>query len=269
MPKSTTEEKLAGFLGWFSLGLGTAQLVMPGALNRLAGIEDDAGARTWQRIVGARELAAFALIQADRPRPVLPVWARVGGDVKDLVLLSLAWKRKRQDTARLAMAIANIGAVTALDLYTAQRLSRSRGGGSEEEAAGEESEKGGSGPVHVKAAVTVRKPREEVERLWREQRAEDGAENGDRGRVRFLDAPGSRGTEVHVEFDYEPTAGKAGELMAKAIGQEPTQKTKDDLRRFKQALETGEVVRSEGSPEGTSALRHVKQRPAQPVAEGS
>jgi hypothetical protein len=268
MSNSTTEEKLAGFLGWFSLGLGTAQLAMPGALNRLAGIEDDAGARTWQRIVGVRELAAFGLIQAGRPRPALPVWTRVGGDVKDLVLLSLAWERKRQDKTRLAIAIANIATVTALDLYTAQRLSRSRSDASEEESTeGEESER--SGPVHVRAAVTVRKPREAVERFWQEQWARDGAENGHREQIRFLDAPGERGTEVHIEFDYEPTAGKAGELMAKAIGQEPTQKTKDDLRRFKQALETGEVVRSEGSPEGTKALRQIKQRPAQPVAEGS
>jgi len=48
---------------------------------------------------------------------------------------------------------------------------------------------------------------------------------------------------------------------------------KDDLRRFKQVMETGEVVRSEGSPEGQNARRHLKQRPAQPpeseVAEAS
>ena len=34
---------------------------------------------------------------------------------------------------------------------------------------------------------------------------------------------------------------------------------------FKQFMETGEVVRSEGSPEGARALRQAKQRPARPV----
>ncbi len=37
------------------------------------------------------------------------------------------------------------------------------------------------------------------------------------------------------------------------------------LRRFKQVLETGEVVRSEGSPEGSKAQRLMAQRLAQPV----
>ena len=40
---------------------------------------------------------------------------------------------------------------------------------------------------------------------------------------------------------------------------------KDGVRRFKQLLETGEVVRSEGSPGGTSARGQLKQRPAQPL----
>ena len=42
---------------------------------------------------------------------------------------------------------------------------------------------------------------------------------------------------------------------------------KDALRRFKQRVETGEVPRSDGSPEGERAERKVRQRPAQPLAE--
>jgi hypothetical protein len=42
---------------------------------------------------------------------------------------------------------------------------------------------------------------------------------------------------------------------------------KDDLRRFKQQVETGVIPRSEGSPEGESAERKFKQRPAQPLEE--
>ena len=51
------------------------------------------------------------------------------------------------------------------------------------------------------------------------------------------------------------------------LGEEPRQQVKDDLRRFKQVMETGEVVRSDGSPEGQNARRHLKQRPARPPSE--
>jgi hypothetical protein len=50
-------------------------------------------------------------------------------------------------------------------------------------------------------------------------------------------------------------------------GSEPLAKVKDDLRRFKQQVETGEVARSEGAPEGERAERKLKQRPAQPLEE--
>ena len=51
--------------------------------------------------------------------------------------------------------------------------------------------------------------------------------------------------------------------MSKLFGDEPAQQMQDDLRRFKQVVETGEVVRSNGSPQGTDT---VAQRPAQPPA---
>ncbi|MEA2307329.1 MAG: hypothetical protein QOH43_4609, partial [Solirubrobacteraceae bacterium] len=48
-------------------------------------------------------------------------------------------------------------------------------------------------------------------------------------------------------------------------GDEPVAKIKDTLRRFKAAVETGEVPRSDGAPEGELAERKLKQRPAQPL----
>jgi uncharacterized membrane protein len=85
--------------------------------------------------------------------------------------------------------------------------------------------------------------------------------------VRFETAPGGRGTEVHVALDYELPGGKLREAVAKVLGEDPGQQVKDDLRRFKQVLETGEVVRSDGTPEGQSTKRLFKQRPAQPLEE--
>ena len=47
----------------------------------------------------------------------------------------------------------------------------------------------------------------------------------------------------------------------------PLAKVKDELRRFKQRVETGEIPRSDGTPEGELAERKLKQRPAQPLSE--
>jgi len=95
-------------------------------------------------------------------------------------------------------------------------------------------------------------------------RSLEGADVENSGTVRFADAPGGRGTEIHLDIDYSPPAGALGAGIAKLFGEEPRQQAKDDLRRFKQVMEAGEVVRSEGSPEGQTARRLVKQRAAQP-----
>jgi len=54
-------------------------------------------------------------------------------------------------------------------------------------------------------------------------------------------APADRGTEVEVALQYDAPAGKAGALIATLFGEEPTQQIRDDLRRFKQVMEAGEV----------------------------
>jgi uncharacterized membrane protein len=53
--------------------------------------------------------------------------------------------------------------------------------------------------------------------------------------------------------------------VARLFGEEPKQQVTDDLRRFKQVLETGEVVRSDASPDGHRTGRLLKQRSGQPV----
>jgi uncharacterized membrane protein len=82
------------------------------------------------------------------------------------------------------------------------------------------------------------------------------------GAVRFRDAPADRGTEVDVELRYEAPGGSAGSLVAMLFGEEPKQQLRDDLRRFKQVMETGEVVLSDGSLEG-AGQGPMKQRASQ------
>jgi uncharacterized membrane protein len=71
------------------------------------------------------------------------------------------------------------------------------------------------------------------------------------GSVRFIPAPEGRGTEVRVVLDYIPPAGRLGSAVAKLFGEEPQQQVRDDLRRFKQLMETGQVPSIEGQPQGT------------------
>jgi len=89
-----------------------------------------------------------------------------------------------------------------------------------------------------------------------------GSDVSNEGSVRFVDAPADRGTEVRVELSYDAPGGSAGALVAKIFGEEPNQQLRDDLRRFKQVMETGEVVKSDGSLEG-AGQGVFKQRPAQ------
>jgi uncharacterized membrane protein len=117
-----------------------------------------------------------------------------------------------------------------------------------------------------KAAVTVNRSREEVQRLWESSEHRPEYVQGIDAAVTFKDAPGDRGTEIHVDLEGA-SGGKLGEAVRKLTGSEPLAKVKDDLRRFKQSVETGVIPRSEGSPEGELAERKLKQRPAQPLDE--
>jgi uncharacterized membrane protein len=85
------------------------------------------------------------------------------------------------------------------------------------------------------------------------QSVED-SEVANAGSVRFTPAPGGRGTEVKVTLSYEPPAGKLGVLVATMFGEEPSRQVADDLRRFKQLMEAGEIPTNERRPAGSSPV---------------
>jgi uncharacterized membrane protein len=86
------------------------------------------------------------------------------------------------------------------------------------------------------------------------------------GKVWFVPAPDGVSTEVHVLLVYDIPGGALGKALAKYFGEEPHQQLDDDLRRLKQIVETGEVVRSDGAPWGKRARKEFPQRPAQPLS---
>jgi uncharacterized membrane protein len=77
-----------------------------------------------------------------------------------------------------------------------------------------------------------------------------GAVVGHAGSVRFERAPGGRGTRVVVVLRYEAPAGPVGRALAMLSGDEPGQQLREDLRRFKQLMETGEIATTAGQPAG-------------------
>jgi len=83
-------------------------------------------------------------------------------------------------------------------------------------------------------------------------RSVEGSEIDNAGSVWFRPAPAGRGTEVTVELNYEPPAGMAGVAIAKLLGEEPQRQVEEDLRHFKQIMETGEIA----TVHGQTSCRH-------------
>jgi len=291
-------------LGWASLGLGVPQTTTPGRFVRSIGVKDDAESRAWTLAVGVRELAAAAGILAlEKPRPVTSLWGRVAGDAMDLALLGNAWRSKREDAAKLAGAIAAVVGIGVADVVAAMQATREQDTAAQTDqmhvrraitvrrsrdevyaflrdftnlprfmAHLESVEITGDGRSHWKAKAPAGRSVEWDAEIVDEQpdtliawRSLPGAAVENSGSVRFTPAPDDRGTEIRVDLRYRPPGGALGAIVGKLFGEEPALQVGDDLRRFKQVMETGEVVRSEGTPEGAMAKRLLKQRPAQPL----
>ncbi|MCG5451609.1 SRPBCC family protein [Micromonospora hortensis] len=292
---------LPSALGLLSLALGVGALVAPGPIARMAGVDDSPAARSVLPAIGLRELGSAAGLLSGR-RPAGWVWSRVAGDAMDLTLLGRALAdRGGERRSRVALTTLAIAGITAVDVLAAVRVGRARRARARvirmqiavtvnrspaeayrfwrdmenlprfmahlESVRADDLRRShwiARGPagrrVEWDAEIIDDQPNKSI--TWRSL---PGTRVPNAGRVRFVPAPGDRGTEVRVELRYAPPAGAFGRAVAKLFGEEPEQQVRDDLRRFKQVLETGEVVRSEGSPNGISVRQQAMQRPAQPL----
>jgi uncharacterized membrane protein len=70
----------------------------------------------------------------------------------------------------------------------------------------------------------------------------EGASVRNSGQVEFLESPDDRGTVVRVTLTYDPPVGAVGKLIARLFQKEPKVQARQDLRRFKQLMETGEIA---------------------------
>jgi len=156
-------ERRARGLGWFSIGLGLAQIGAPRSLARLIGIDDDEETKNTMFALGLREITSGIGILS-RPRAAGWVWSRVGGDLMDLVLLGKAMGSDRNDRGRLAAATAAVLGVTVVDYMTGRDLSREGDGG---ELRRQGRAGGGTGGGQVTESITVNRPIAEVYGFWR------------------------------------------------------------------------------------------------------
>ena len=81
-------------------------------------------------------------------------------------------------------------------------------------------------------------------------RSLEGADVVSAGSVNFDGAAGGRGTRVTVHLQYSPPGGKVGAAVARLFGRDAETEIREDLRRFKQLIEAGEVPTTSGQPRG-------------------
>ena len=145
---SSSAKRLAKGLGWFSVGLGLAELLAPRAVANISGVSNT---RTGLiRLYGLRELASGITIFAQK-NPAAGMWSRVGGDVLDLASLGAAATSPNANKGRVAFATANVLAITALDVICAKQLSAN----------------GSSHGIHAKGVCLVNRTPDEVYQFWR------------------------------------------------------------------------------------------------------
>lgn len=282
---------LAKFLGWFSIGLGLAELLAPRQLSRATGTR---GRPLLVRALGMREIASGVGILS-RKQPSNWLWSRVAGDAMDLALLGMAAAGPRARRNRVAIAAAAVAGVTVLDLLSSvQQTRRER----------KQGKVGESNDLFIETSVAINKTPRECYEFWRDfnnlprfmEHLEDvqvqsdtrshwkargpagtsiewdaevtadqpgellawhslpGAEVENAGTVRFERAPGDRGCIVRVDMLYRPPGGVAGALVASLFNEEPSQQIADDLRRFKWLIETGVIPTTVGQSAGPRSV---------------
>lgn len=284
--------RLSRGLGWFSIGVGLAEVAAPRAVARAIGLEANGRIPGTLRILGAREIVEGLGILA-RPRRSWPLWLRVAGDAIDLSLLAYAMRSRCTDRQRLTAAIASVLGVTVLDVFATRRVQRSH--------------RAAMRPVI--RAITIMRPVSDVYGFWRnlEQlprfmahleavrpidgvrshwvartpvglkiewdaeivedrrneriawRSIKGSKLPSSGSVSFTPTLDGLGTEVRVEMQMLAPGTSVGAALGKLFA---GPQIEGDLRRLKQVLETGEVVHSDASI-------HRRPHPAQPSERGA
>lgn len=280
-----TNTVLGTGLGLFSIGLGLAELTRPHKVARMIGVDDCGVVPPTLRLFGIREIVQ-GLGLLTRPQSKLGPWARVAGDIIDLAFLGWALRSRSVQRGRTLGAMGAVLGVAALDAYAGVRRQRAELREPEVQAITiyrspdevysfwknlerlpsfmhwvDSVRDLGNGRSHWKVRTPVgpaiEYDAEIVEDVPGQRiawRSLPGSPVPHYGQITFAPAPGNRGTEVLLEMQVSAPLGK---VLAGA-------QAKGDLRRLKQVLECGEVVRSDAS---IHRMPHPAQPSAQPRSE--
>lgn len=284
-------ESLERGLGWFSIGLGAAAVAAPRAVGWLSGLRSPTVVRLvgmrelaagigiltqrdrapwlWSRVVGDTfDLTALAIALARRGRRgrAAVALAAVAG-VTALDVLAAA----RLTGSRAGRTVPGVSGRT--DIYLERSIAVSKS--PEEcyrfwrsfenlprfmqslESVRQLDERRSrwvaKGPLATRlewtSEVTADRQGEEI--AWRTL-DDSGAANA--GSVKFEAAPAGRGTIVRVSLHYSPLGGALGAGLVRLLGHDPQARIREDLRRFKQVMETGEIPTTRGQPTGRRSL---------------
>jgi uncharacterized membrane protein len=284
-------ESLERGLGWFSIGLGAAAVAAPRIVCWLSGVrsptlmrlvgtrelaagigiltQSDRAPWLWSRVVGDTfDLAALsvALARGGRRGRAGVALAAVAG-VTALDVLAAA----RLTGSKAGRAVPGVSGRT--DIYLERSIAVSK---TPEECYRfwrsfenlprfmqslesvrpldeRRSRWVAKGPMAMRlewtSEITADRPGEEL--AWRTL-DDSGAAHA--GSVKFEAAPAGRGSIVRISLHYSPLGGALGAGLVKLLGHDPQSLLREDLRRFKQVMETGEIPTTRGQPTGRRSL---------------
>ena len=278
--------KLATALGWFSIGVGAAELLAPDRVAQLVGLPSERKREALLTAYGWREIAAgIGILTKSQPSGWL--WARVAGDAVDLGSLGSCFTANDADRTRVTASTIAVAGVTALDVVCALQMSRN---GVQNGSA--------TRTVHITQSVIVDRSAEDIYDFWRDctnmpkimRRLEEVQRTGQRtfhwklngpggriiewnsevteeqpnrriawrtihestglqhsGSINLKPATGARGTIVRIDLEYAPPGGQLAAKVVKLLRAAPAHYLGNALRAFKSLMETGEVVESDAS----------------------
>lgn len=297
---------LATFLGWFSVGLGVLELLAPSTVARAIGVRPTPAWNGLLQLFGVREIATgagilknpaskawvgmriggdaldlatlgVALSQSVRPARTAAAMAFVlGAAVLDVVGTERLAERRKLPARGAARAtepvvrrsitvgrpVADVYAFWS-DFTSFPRFMQHVE--SVEVLDDKRSRWRATGPAgtHAEWIAEIVERREGELIAWR---TVDEPTLYHEGNVSFREAPRGEGTVVTVEMRYAPPGGPLGAALLKLFRKEPGQQVIDDLRRFKQIMEIGEVLYSDASAApGVAAARPHAETPKQPT----
>ena len=288
----TSAARLREVLGWIGVGIGVAELLRPRAVAHTTGLPP-----RLIRVLGTWEIIISAGILL-RPQQSAWRWSRVASDIIDLYLLTRSDHRALNN--RLPIITALFAGMTSLDVLAAfdgggqNTLQSDLASGihihkslhiqkSAEECYRfwrnfenfpkfmryvDSVQVVDATHTHWRFGTQQGPQIEETIELFSDVptqqlgwRTLPNSPIEHIGVVKFLPAYGKTSTRLDIEIIFKKSVGKINNELARLFAEEPSAHWDEDLRRFKQLIETGEIATTMGQASGRrSALPRLLHR---------